>query len=370
MSAEVQVAPSRAPQVRGENLQVVYRKRAVLNVTEITLPAGKTYALLGASGAGKSTLLRVLGMLEKPSSGAVYFDGESIASGSLSTRRRIAAVFQKPFLIRGTVADNVGYGLGLRGIPVHERSKRITRVLARVGLKDWEQRSALTLSGGEAQRVALARALVLEPQLLLLDEPLSYMDPLLKRQLTLEFAEILADQHLTTLYVTHDQDEAAIVADRIGVMREGILVAEGSSECVLALPPDEWVASFLGTEQPIEGVVAGDEDGILRVNCRGTEVFGVGDAPTGTRVLLGVRPEDVVLLESDIQIPHTSARNRLDSRVVEVVRVGALSRVVLESGRLRFAASVSHLSAVGMNLAPGVSVTAMFKAAAVRVQTL
>ena len=139
---------------------------------------------------------------------------------------------------------------------------------------------------------------------------------------------------LTTLYVTHDQDEAAVVADTIGVMRDGSIVAEGSPETTLALAPDEWVASFLGVEQPIEGRVTAEEDGILTVDCGGTSIYAHGRADIGQSVILGVRPEDVVLLEPDIQIPLTSARNRLDARVVSTSRVGALTRVVLESGTI------------------------------------
>ena len=244
-SSALSASPEPLPTVRGEELRVVYRGKTVLDVDSIALPAGQTFVLLGASGAGKSTLLRILGLLEKPTAGRVFFDGRPANRGDLGTRRTISAVFQKPYLLRGTIADNVGYGLRLRGVPAAERIRRAADALERVGLAGWESRSALTLSGGEAQRVALARALVLKPRLLLLDEPLSYLDPMLKRQLSLEFARILADEAVTTLYVTHDQDEAAVVADRIGVMREGRMVAEGDPETVLALPSDPWVAAFL-----------------------------------------------------------------------------------------------------------------------------
>ena len=264
-----------APTVRGEGLRVRYRGRDVLDVPRIEIESGTTYALLGASGAGKSTLLRVLGLLERPTDGHVLFDGDEVRSGDLRSRRRIAAVFQKPYLLRGTVGDNVAYGLRLRGVPASERAGRVAASLERVGLAGWQSRSALTLSGGEAQRVALARAIVLEPALLLLDEPLSYMDPLLKRTLSLEFARILSGQHMTTLYVTHDQDEAAIVADVMGVMRDGRIVAEGDPDTVLGLPADEWVASFVGMEAPLKGVVASSADGLSVIDVDGVEVTAV-----------------------------------------------------------------------------------------------
>ena len=279
MRADALAADSRkseAPLVRGEGLSVAYRKKTVLDVDLVELASGKTYCLLGASGAGKSTLLRVLGMLEKPTTGRVLFDGVEADRHSLSTRRRVAAVFQKPYLLRGTVGDNVAYGLRLRSVGADERAKRVSAVLARMGMDGWQERSALTLSGGEGQRVALARALVLEPDLLLLDEPLSYIDPLLKRQLSLEFADILASEHVTTLYVTHDRDEAAVVADCIGVMRDGRIVTEGAPEVVLALPPDAWVANFVGAETPIEGVVASNDGGVVRVDCGDEHIFAMG----------------------------------------------------------------------------------------------
>lgn len=368
MSADAAMGGSLAPAVRGENLRVIYRKRVVLDIESIALPAGKTYALLGASGAGKSTLLRVLGLLEKPSSGTVAYDGKRVSRADLAMRRTVAAVFQKPYLLRGTVAHNVGYGLRLRATSMRERTERVAEALGRVGMQGWEDRSALTLSGGEAQRVALARALVLDPRFLLLDEPLSYMDPLLKRQLSLEFAGILAGQHVTALYVTHDQDEAAVVADRIGVMRDGRILTEGDPETVLALPSDAWVASFLGTETPIPGVVAGCEDQTMRVESDGVEIFASGDLPAGTPVMLGIRPEDVMLFEPGVQLPRTSARNHLQATVVEVAPIGATVRVVLQAAGIRFSATVSRATAQSMHLARGEGVDALFKATAVRVR--
>jgi tungstate transport system ATP-binding protein len=359
-----------APAVRGEGIRVAYRGHAVLDVPAIELPAGRTYTLLGASGAGKSTLLRVLGLLERPTAGHVLFDGAEVRANDLTARRRIAAVFQRPYLLRGSVSDNVGYGLRMRGVPGVERGNRIAAVLDRVGLKGWEERSALTLSGGEAQRVALARALVLEPRLLLLDEPLSHMDPLLKRRLTLEFADILSSEHVTALYVTHDQDEAAVVADVIGVMRDGRIVDEGDPDDVLGLPADEWVAAFVGMEPPLHGRVTASDDGLVEVDCAGVSIFAAGDAPLHAAVQLAVRPEDVTLYEAGAVLPLGSARNRVEGVVAEVRPLGGSVQVVVECGGVRFAASVSRASAADLHLAPGAGVLSSFKATAVRLRIL
>lgn len=374
MSADVvrtdtaSMAEESLPTVRAENIRVAYHGTTVLDVDAISLPAGRTFALLGASGAGKSTLLRVLGLLEKPSSGRIFIDGRPANRGSLATRRTIAAVFQKPYLLRGTVAHNVEYGLRLRRVSSAERATRIAKALARVGLAGWENHSALTLSGGEAQRVALARALVIQPRLLLLDEPLSYMDPLLKRQLSIEFAEILADERVTALYVTHDRDEAAVVADRIAVMREGRIVAEGVPETVLALPTDSWVASFLGTVTPIQGVIVSAEQGVANIDCGGTTVFAISDLAPGTRVSVGVRPEDVLVFEPDVPLPRTAARNRIDGTVTEVTPSGVTVSVVIDVGGVRISSGVSRSSAAALSLAPGTKVAAVFRTTAVRVQ--
>jgi molybdopterin-binding protein len=356
------------PVLEGEGLTLVYRRRIVLDVPSVRLPEGQTYALLGASGAGKSTLLRVLGLLERPTTGTVYIDGYEAGYHDLETRRMIATVFQKPYLLRGSVGDNVGFGLKLRRTPAKERLRRVARALERVGLGGWEKRSALTLSGGEGQRVALARALVLEPRILLLDEPLSYMDPLLKRSLTQEFAEILAGENVTALYVTHDRDEAAVVADRIGIMREGRLVVEGDPETVLTLPTDEWVASFLGTERPFEGVVETSGDGVMILLCGATRIVAMGDLPPRTPVLVGVPAEDVLLFEHGVELPKTSARNRLDGPVAEITPIGATVRVTVAIGDMRLASIISRGSAADLALAPGSPVTLLFKATAVRVR--
>lgn len=365
MSADT--SRTRAPSVRGEGLQVRYRGRVVVDVPLLELPPGATYALLGASGAGKSTLLRVMGLLERPTSGSVTLDGSRVKVGDLGARRRIAAVFQKPYLLRGSVADNVAYGLRLRGVPAAERDARVAAGLERVGLAGWHKRSALTLSGGEAQRVALARALVLEPSFLLLDEPLSYMDPLLKRSLSVEFAQILAGEHVTSLYVTHDQDEAAVVADRIGVMRDGRIVAEGDPDTVLGLPADPWHASFVDMEPALRGSIIAARDGLAEIRCDGVTIFATTALPVGSDVMLAVRPEDITLWEGSAQMPSGSARNRLACIVEQVLPRGGSVRIVVRSGGARLAVSVSRASASELRIVPGSSLLAVFKATAVRV---
>jgi molybdopterin-binding protein len=237
-----------------------------------------------------------------------------------------------------------------------------------VGLAGTQRHSALQLSGGEAQRVALARALVLEPRILLLDEPLSYLDPLIKRRLVADFSEILSGEGVTALYVTHDQDEAMVVADRVSIMRDGRIVRSGGIDEVMGLPTDEWIADFIGMDSALFGTITASEEGIATIEMGGTAVFAASDLAPGTSVLVGIRPEDVTLFEADADLPASSARNHLRMRVGTVELRGSTNRISLSSDGLRLAASVSRASVRELGLESGVDVIAMFKATAVRVE--
>jgi molybdopterin-binding protein len=281
----------------------------------------------------------------------------------------MAAVFQRRYLFKGSVGANVEYGLAVRGVPRSERSSAVASALARVGLAGYEERSALQLSGGEAQRVSLARALVLEPKVLLVDEPLASLDPLLKRRLTHDFATILRNEQVTVVYVTHDQDEALVVADRIAVMNAGRIVASGPAEEVVGLAEDEWTASFLGVEAATRGTVVGVSAGLARVRAAGAEVVLAGDLVAGAAVTFSVRPEDVLLFTGNAELPPGTARNHLAARVTSVEPRGATMLVGLDADGVRLASSVSRASVTDLGLRPGLDVLAVFKATAVRWRT-
>ncbi|HHJ98450.1 MAG TPA: ABC transporter ATP-binding protein [Actinobacteria bacterium] len=360
-------ACTRTPIIVGEDIEVRYHKRTVLEVERFELCNGETHAILGPSGSGKSTLLRILGLLEKPAHGHVTLDGRPVEPGDKSARMMMAAVFQNPYLFKGTVGENVAYGLALRKVPREQRDERVAAALERVGLGGTQKSSALQLSGGEAQRVALARALVLEPRIMLLDEPLSYLDPLIKRRLVTDFSEILSAEGVTALYVTHDQDEAMVVADRVTIINEGRVVRSGGVDEVMTLPTTEWVADFIGMETALHGGIVGRSEGVAEVSVGGERVFAVTDLPVGIDVLVGIRPEDVLLFDADVDIPQSSARNRLRMRVDGVERRGGTDRISLSSNGFRIAASVSRASAREMGLEPGSEVVALFKATSVTV---
>ncbi|MDO8914530.1 MAG: ABC transporter ATP-binding protein [Coriobacteriia bacterium] len=351
----------------GEGLRWSYRRGSfTLDVPWVEVSAGTVLALLGPSGSGKSTLLSVLGLLERPSAGRVLLDGREVDTRDRGARLQMAAVFQRPYLFKGTVGGNVAYGLVARRVPRSQHAARVAAVLERVGLAGSERRSALALSGGEAQRVALARALVVEPRVLLLDEPLASLDPLLKRQLTADFASILRASGVTVLYVTHDQNEAMVIADRVAIMNGGCIVAEGPAEDAMSLPNDAWTASFLGLEEPSEGLVVSVVDGLAEVDVGAGRVFITGQPEAGSRIMLAVRPEDVLLFGASADLPVSTARNRLPATVVSLSAQGVTNHVVLDAGGLRLASSVSRAATAELGLRSGVEVIAVFKASAVR----
>ncbi len=360
---------SRPMMLSAVGLKKRFGSRTVVDVDRFDAPAGSTVAVIGPSGAGKTTLLAILGLLEKPHAGQVYLDGAPVGVRDKAARMNMAAAFQSPYLFKASVAENVAFGLKLRKVPAAERRRLVESSLARIGLEGWESRDALTLSGGEAQRVALARALVLRPRVLFLDEPFASLDPLVKGHLVFDLARIIREDEMTTIYVTHDHAEAMSIADRVMVMREGRSVAHGPSDEVMKLPPDQWTADFLGAGRPLRGVVAGSVEGVLSIDVSGVHIHAVGVLPEGEKVLVGVRPEDVLLFDGDAGIPRSSARNRFHAVVVELKMWGVMHQVTLDLEGALLTARVSNSSVREMGLSPGMEVQVVFKATAVRVRS-
>ncbi|GGR47124.1 ABC transporter ATP-binding protein [Nocardioides luteus] len=236
-------------------VSVTYEGAAAVSDVSLDLADGEVLALLGPSGSGKSTLLRAVAGLE-PASGEISWDGRSLR-GVPTHKRGFALMFQDGQLFPHLdVADNVAYPMRLRRIPSAERRSKVGYLLELVGLSGYQERLPGTLSGGERQRVALARALAVEPRLLLLDEPLSALDAGLRERLAGDLRRILHEAGTTALMVTHDQEEAFAVADRIALLREGHLVQEGTLREVWAQPTDTWAALFLGYARVLEGPAA------------------------------------------------------------------------------------------------------------------
>lgn len=228
------------------NILKTYEGQPLLEGVSFTVAPGETVCLLGPSGSGKSTLLRIIAGLEEAEGGRVYWEKESITHVP-PHRRRMGMVFQDYALFPHlTVAENVAFGLRMQGWPLQDRQARVREVLELVRLRGFEARRVTDLSGGEQQRVALARALAPRPHVLMLDEPLGALDRALREELLEELRGILRASDVAAIYVTHDQEEAAAIADRILILHGGKIVREGTPCEVWNDPGSLWVAQFLG----------------------------------------------------------------------------------------------------------------------------
>jgi len=355
------------PILEGRDLRVVYRGTTALDVSRIDVRASEVLALIGPNGAGKSTLLRVLGLLEPPSSGEVRFRGAPIRWGTrdlLAMRRCFASVFQEALLCDTTVEANAALGLHLRRKPAGEVAARVGFWLDRLGIAHLVGRRARTLSGGEAQRVSLARAFAIQPEVLLLDEPFAALDPPTRVDLLTLLQDLLRQAGCTTIFVTHDREEALRLGDRIAVMTDGRVRQIGRMPEVFGHPTSEEVARFVGVETILDGRVVGERDGLLTVSAEGATVEALGRARVGERVLVCLRPEDLVIRKRGDRVPSDSARNRLDGRVEDATRLEAQYRVQIACGP-QMVALVTKQSFEEMGLSPGSEVIVTFKASAV-----
>jgi ABC-type sugar transport system ATPase subunit len=228
------------------NLQIKRGTRVSLEVQDLSIPRGETLAIVGPNGAGKSTLLLALARLLEPARGEIKFDGKSLREwDELEYRRKISFVFQAPLLMDMTVEQNVALGLKFRGIPKEQTRARVGQWMKHLDIESLSKRRAGQLSGGEAQRVNLARAFVLEPELLLLDEPFSSLDPPTRAKMLDDLSFLLAQDHRTAVFVTHNLNEAAKMSHRVAVIVGGVVRQVGPVRQIKARPADEAVAAFL-----------------------------------------------------------------------------------------------------------------------------
>ena len=220
--------------------------RDVLKVDSLEIKRGETLAVVGPNGAGKSTLLLALAHLLLPARGEILFDGKSVKDlNELEYRRKISFVFQSPLLLDMTVQQNVALGLKFRGTSKEKVDERVGKWVKQLGIEHLSKRRASQLSGGEAQRVSLARALVLEPELMLLDEPFVALDPPTRAKLLEDLSDLLSEVHKTAVFVTHNLNEAAKVSHRIAVIVDGMLRQVGTAKQIKSNPAGETVRAFL-----------------------------------------------------------------------------------------------------------------------------
>ena len=302
---------------------------AAVDGVDLTVADGELFTLLGPSGCGKTSLLRLLAGFYQPDSGSIRFD-DRVVNGLPPYERRIGMVFQNYALWpHMTVADNIGYGLRLRKLPPVEVQARLQEGLRKVNLTGFEARYPGQLSGGQQQRVALARALVLNPDILLLDEPLSNLDAKIRIQVRAEIRRLQQELRITTIYVTHDQEEALSLSDRVAVMRDGHVLQVGPPKELYERPRTRFVADFVGTNNLVPGEVqtGGRGGGDLVVSTALGPLRAVASGAVSGRCVLAVRPENVAL-----GVPAAGESNRVDGRVSLVSYLGNTLRYDVQTG--------------------------------------
>jgi iron(III) transport system ATP-binding protein len=310
------------PGVSIRGLHKRYGDVAAVDGLDLDVQPGELVALLGPSGCGKTTTLRVVAGFLSPDSGEVWVGDRCLSSPATvipPERRRMGMIFQSYALWpHMTVAQNVAYGLRFNGVPRAERDGKVTEMLRVVQLAGYEQRYPGELSGGQQQRVAVARALVVEPEILLLDEPLSNLDASLREEMRFEIRRLHETFGITTLYVTHDQSEAMVISDRVAVLDRGRVAQIGTAEELFERPRTRFVAEFIGKTNLIEGT-AERSDTFVRGPLR-LRVFDANLTPGP--VVLSIRPHQIALGPASVAPPSSAGENVLRATVLRASYLG------------------------------------------------
>ena len=309
-----------AADVRLERVSKRFDGTLAVDDLSLEIETGSFFAMLGPSGCGKTTTLRMIGGFEEPSSGTVYL-GDQDVTGLPPHKRDVNTVFQSYALFPHlSIFDNVAFGLRRRGVGGGEVRERVGEALGLVDLAGFDKRKPGQLSGGQQQRVALARALVNHPRVLLLDEPLGALDLKLRKQMQLELKRIQHEVGITFVHVTHDQEEAMTMADRIAVMRDGRIEQLGTPTELYDTPRTAFVAGFLGVSNLLQAEVTGPDR--VRVG-GGSELRVTALAGESGNVAVGIRPEKISF--------GAGGENRLPGRVVESAYIGVATQYIVET---------------------------------------
>lgn len=305
---------------------------------------GEFVTFLGPSGCGKTTTLRMIAGFEMPTSGEILLNGEDI-SQLPANKRPINTVFQRYALFpHMNIYDNIAFGLKLKKLPKEEIRKKVKKVLDMVDLEGFENRKISTLSGGQQQRIAIARALVNEPEILMLDEPLGALDLKMRQEMQIELKHMHDELGITFIYVTHDQEEALTMSDKIVVLSEGRIQQIGTPEDIYNEPQNAFVADFIGESNIFKGIMTGH----MKVRFCGGEFMGMDDVAEGTLVDVVVRPEDVIITKPEDGV--------VEGEVVSVIFKGMHYEVTVESGKyemvIRTTKCYSVGERIGMKLEP------------------
>jgi len=323
-----------------ENIYKDYDGKPLLKGINFEVHEGELVCLLGSSGSGKSTMLRIIAGLEEPESGKVFWNGEDYTQKP-THERGFGLMFQDYALFpHRTVAENIAFGLRMAGRPKVEIETLIQKALANIRMEEFADRAVTELSGGEQQRVALARALAPDPHLLMLDEPLGALDHNLRTELLKDLRKRLHDSQKPVIYVTHDQEEAFALADRLLLLHEGLLVQEGAPETVFNQPANTWVASFLGLGNLVPAKLVSSNR--IETDLGQFVLSGPPTVQVGSECRLLLRPEDAIFDEN-----ASSKSPNLRAVVRDSVFLGEYYRLEVKIGQTLLHVHSPHEVAVG-----------------------
>ena len=324
--------------VRVKELVKRYGANEVLKKVNIEAPSGKLVCILGPSGSGKSTLLRIIAGLLKPDGGKVFFDDVDVTYLP-PWKREVGLVFQNIALFpHMTVYDNIAFGLKIRKVPKSEIDKKVKEMLRLVKLEGYEKRKPNQLSGGEAQRIAIARALVIDPKVLLFDEPLGHLDAKLREELKFEIRRIQKEAGKTAIYVTHDQSEAFAIADYIYILYNGRIEQGGTPIELYTNPQSPFIADFVGSSNFLEGTIQDiQQDKYLASINIGSLIIKAkarGDLSINDSVIVSIRPEDIVVTRTKEELLRlgTKFMNVIEGTLIRKIFVGPYIRLEVDIG--------------------------------------
>ncbi|MGD0707821.1 MAG: ABC transporter ATP-binding protein [Anaerolineaceae bacterium] len=305
------------------NVNKAFAETHVVHDFNLSAQQGEFISFLGPSGCGKTTTLRMVAGFELPTSGKITLDGKDMTLVP-PNKRNVGMVFQSYALFPNmSVADNIGYGLMVTGKPKAEITQRVNEMLALIHLEEFAKRYPTRLSGGQQQRVALARALAIHPHVLLLDEPLSALDAKIRVELRQEIRRIQRQLGITTIYVTHDQEEALSISDRIVVMNEGKIEQIGSSSEIYNFPKTEFVANFVGQLNLLPVEIIDLAGGVVKIGGQTVRTSQTLEHSNGHVIRLAVRPEE-------LNPGHREGENNLSGTVTTVTHLGPVVRVKVD----------------------------------------
>jgi len=337
-------------------------KEFKINQVNLQVEKNEYFVILGPSGSGKTMLLELIAGIWPPDSGKIYLENKDITYAPLE-KRGVGFVYQNYMLFpHKTVFENIAFGLNLRKIPKKEIETKVTEMMGLLKISHLKDRLPRTLSGGEQQRTALARALIIHPEVLLMDEPLSALDKKTRDDLIHQLKEIHEKFDITLIHVTHNFDEALQLADRVAIMKHGTISQVGNVEEVFRHPANGFVADFVGVKNVIKGWATHQNEGLTTIKSKNISIY--SSKPADGEVFISIRPEDITL---SLKKVNTSALNKLEGIVQNIISKGPLIHLNIKVGQEIFIVYMTRKSFLDMNINIGKKLWLEFKASAVHI---